>query len=264
MERWSEGRWLSMKQFLDEKAEQYERLEFMELDPIQIPHAFSTKEDIEISAFLIAVLSWGQRKTIINKGKELMQRMDGQPAAFIQSASAEELKSLNGFVHRTFQSADALAFVESLRRIYRNGGLEKMLSELIIAYGMQEGLSRFKTSFFTENAEKRSHKHLPNPNSGSAAKRVNMFLRWMVRSDKREVDFGIWKSLSPSQLYLPLDVHTSNIARKLGLLHRKQDDWRAVEELTETLRKFDSADPVKYDFALFGLGVNKDELPNFK
>lgn len=264
MEKWSEGRWLSMKQFLDEKASEYERLEFMALDPIQIPHSFSVKEDVEISAFLVAVLSWGQRKTIINKGKELMARMDQSPFAFVTGASESEFKQLEGFVHRTFQSEDLLAFVKALRIIYRKGGLEKAMSDSINEFGTQEGLSRFKNSFFTENAKTRSLKHLPDPISGSAAKRINMYLRWMVRSDKREVDFGIWKSLSPAQLYLPLDVHTSNIARKLSLLERKQDDWRAVEELTEVSRKFDPKDPVKYDFALFGLGVNKDELPTFK
>jgi uncharacterized protein (TIGR02757 family) len=264
MEKWSEGRWLSMKHFLDEKAREYERLEFMVLDPIQIPHSFSAKEDIEISAFLVSILSWGQRKTIINKSKELMARMDRSPFAFVSGASESELKQLEGFVHRTFQHDDLLAFVSALRRIYQSRGLEKAMTDFIIELGMQEGLSRFKTSFFTENAKPRSLKHLPDPMSGSAAKRLNMFLRWMVRSNEREVDFGLWKSISPAQLYLPLDVHTSNIARKLGLLERKQDDWRAVEELTDFLRKFDPNDPVKYDFALFGLGVNKDELPAFK
>jgi uncharacterized protein (TIGR02757 family) len=264
MEKWSEGRWLSTKHFLDEKAHEYERLEFMELDPVQIPHSFSVKEDIEISAFLVSILSWGQRKTIINKGKELMARMDQSPFVFVTGASESELKQLEGFVHRTFQHDDLLAFVAALRRIYQNGGLEKAMSDFIIEFGMQKGLSRFKISFFTENARTRSLKHLPDPISGSAAKRINMFLRWMVRSNTKEVDFGIWKSLRPAQLYLPLDVHTSNIARKLGLLERKQDDWRAVEELTEVLRKFDPHDPVKYDFALFGLGVNKYELPTFK
>lgn len=253
-----------MKHFLDEKAREYERLEFMELDPIQIPHSFSAKEDAEISAFLVSILSWGQRKTIINKGNELMARMDQSPFAFVSGASEIELRQMEGFVHRTFQHDDLSAFVAALRRIYQNGGLEKAMSDFIIEFGMQAGLSRFKTSFFTENAKSRSLKHLPDPMSGSAAKRLNMFLRWMVRSNEREVDFGVWKSLNPTQLYLPLDVHTSNIARKLGLLERNQDDWRAVEELTEVLRKLDPNDPVKYDFALFGLGVNKDELPTFK
>lgn len=246
-----------LRDFLEEKTALYNRPSFIKDDPVLIPRMFSRKEDIEISGFLSATIAWGQRPVIIRNAKGWMERMDQAPFDFVMQASAKELSSLDEFVHRTFNGTDARFFILALRNIYRRHqspesvfaqGLEKNSS-------MQEAISHFRKIFLSVKHEQRSEKHIANPASGSNAKRINMFLRWMVRRDKAGVDFGIWKSISPSLLCCPLDVHTGNVARALGLLARRQDDWRAVEELTAKLREFDSADPVKYDFALFGLGI---------
>lgn len=247
-----------LKEILESKTLQYEKEFFIPTDPIQIPHQFSKKEDIEISAFLTSVIAWGQRKTIINNANKLIELMDHAPHDFILNFTDRDLEPFTRFVHRTFNGDDCLHFLNSLQIIYRdNDGLEEILAESFDKDKSEpgSGWARFKDAFFEPEHLKRSEKHLPNPLKGSAAKRMNMFLRWMVRSSESSVDFGIWNKLSPSQLYIPLDVHTSKVARKLGLLKRKQDDWKAVVELTETLRKFDPEDPVKYDFALFGLGA---------
>ncbi|NEN23152.1 TIGR02757 family protein [Cryomorpha ignava] len=243
---------------LNEKAEQYNRTDFIETDPIQIPHRFSKKEDIEIAGFLTSVIAWGQRKTIINNALKLMELMDNAPHDFILNFKEKDLARFQGFVHRTFNYDDLLAFLNALQRIYRSeGGLENAIAESfkVDLQNPGTGWNTFKTNFFSGPHLVRSKKHLPDPLKGSAAKRMNMYLRWMIRSDEKGVDFGIWKTMSPAQLYLPLDVHTSRVARKLKLLSRKQDDWKAVVELTEKLRKLDPEDPVKYDFALFGLGA---------
>lgn len=243
---------------LDAKVLQYNHPDFIGTDPIQIPRRFSKKEDIEIAGFLSSVIAWGQRTTIINNANRLMEKMDNSPHDFILNFRESDLKPFTQFVHRTFNGDDALAFLHSLRRIYlEKDGLEFTLAD---AFSTEfenpgSGWNRFKIEFFKSPHLKRTEKHLPDPLKGSAAKRMNMYLRWMVRSDANGVDFGIWKSIKPAQLYLPLDVHTSRVARKLGLLTRKQDDWKAVVELTENLRKLDPEDPVKYDFALFGLGA---------
>jgi len=247
-----------LKEFLELKARQYEAKPFISTDPIQIPHKFTKKEDIEISAFLTSVIAWGQRKTIINNANKLVELMGGSPHEFILNFREEDLAPFTHFVHRTFNGDDCIHFLNSLQKIYREKeGLENALAESFKKDKSEpgSGWARFKDVFFEPEHLKRSEKHLPNPLKGSAAKRMNMFLRWMVRSSDSSVDFGIWKKLSPDQLYIPLDVHTSTVARKLGLLKRKQDDWKAVVELTDKLRKFDPKDPVKYDFALFGLGA---------
>lgn len=247
-----------LKKFLEAKAHQYEAEAFIPTDPIQIPHQFSKKEDIEISAFLTSVIAWGQRKTIINNANRLVDMMDRAPHDFILNFQEKDLMSFTQFVHRTFNGDDCIHFLNSLQIIYREKeGLENVLAESFQKDQSEpgSGWAKFKAVFFEPEHLKRSEKHLPNPLKGSAAKRMNMFLRWMVRSSDSSVDFGIWNKLSPSQLYIPLDIHTSTVARKLGLLKRKQDDWKSVVELTETLRKFDPIDPVKYDFALFGLGA---------
>lgn len=243
-----------LKAFLDEKAIAYQNPLFIESDPIQIPHLFQKKEDIEISGFLTSVIAWGNRKSIIKNAYSMMERMDQDPFDFILNAKAHELDSLNGFVHRTFNATDFTNFVLNLQRIYRyHGGLEAQFSTTEIP--LQERISRFKQLFFEENTTSRSTKHLPDPLRGSAAKRINMFLRWMVRTSATGVDFGLWKSLKSSELSCPLDVHSGNVARKLGLLTRNQNDAKALEELDLHLRHLDPLDPVKYDFALFGLGV---------
>lgn len=244
--------------FLREKTKLYNNTEFIETDPIQIPRSFTSKEDIEISAFLTSVISWGQRKTIISNSKSLMEMMDDSPGDFILHHSESDLAPLEKFVHRTFNGDDLLAFISGLRSVYaEHGGLEAFIEKCFRADKQTPGVgwSNFKTGFFGVPHLPRTQKHLPNPLKGSAAKRMNMFLRWMVRSDDEGVDFGIWKSIKTDRLYIPLDVHSGRVARRLGLLHRKQNDWKAVIELTEKLREFDPVDPVRFDFALFGLGV---------
>ncbi|MCB0480330.1 MAG: TIGR02757 family protein [Flavobacteriales bacterium] len=242
-----------LKGFLDEKVDRYNRSNFIESDPIQIPHLYQQKEDIEIVAFIVATISWGQRKTIINNGIKLSQYLGESPYGFVMEANSKQISGLSDFKHRTFQGQDLQFFISSLRSIYaQHNGMEKLFA---IGDTIAEGISAFRTAFLETHHEKRSEKHLSNPLTGSATKRINMFLRWMVRQDNRGVDFGIWKSISPSRLMLPLDVHTGNVSRELKLLHRTQDDWKAVEEVTAQLRLLDSNDPVKYDYALFALGV---------
>ncbi len=239
--------------FLEAAYDKYNRPDFITSDPIRIPHLFTKKEDIEISAFLAATIAWGQRPTIINNAKKLVEAMDLSPHDFIMQASEKELQRLENFKHRTFNFIDLEFFILSLRNIYsQHGGMEKVFSKKDT---IKDALVHFNKVFFSIPHPKRTEKHISNPAAGSASKRLNMFLRWMVRNDKRGVDFGIWKSISPSLLYCPLDVHSGNVARKLKLLKRKQNDWQSAEELTKNLRTFDAADPVKYDFALFGLGV---------
>lgn len=245
-----------LKDFLDEKAEFYEHPKFIGSDPIQIPHRLSKKEDIEISAFLTATISWGNRKSIINNANRMMSLLDDSPYDFVMNHQAKDLEPLLGFVHRTFNGDDFIQFIKSLKHIYQTyDGLETIFSEHSKKEGLQNSIHFFKSSFFELEHLQRTKKHVSDPLKNSAAKRINMFLRWMVRSDRRGVDFGIWKSVSPSQLSCPLDVHSGNVARKLGLLKRKQNDAKALTELDKNLKRFDPEDPVKYDFALFGLGV---------
>lgn len=242
-----------LKAFLDEKYLKYNNTSFIETDPIQIPHQFSEKENIEIAGFLAATIAWGQRKTIINNSLKLMKWMDNNPIDFLLNASENDYKPFLDFKHRTFNGEDCVFFIKSLRNIYLNhGGLEEIFS-----YGssVREGLINARKIFFSIEHPATSNRQFSNVEKKSAAKRLNMYLRWMVRNDNSGVDFGIWDKISPSQLYLPLDVHTANVSRQLGLLTRKQNDWQAVEELTGRLREFDPNDPVKYDFALFGLGA---------
>jgi uncharacterized protein (TIGR02757 family) len=240
--------------FLESKYLQYNQHSFIDSDPISIPHLYSRKEDIEIAGFLTAIIAWGQRTTIIKNAKNLMAMMDHAPHDFIINFKPADSKPFTSFKHRTFNGVDLLFFMKALQYIYTQcNGLESAMSKH--PNDMPTNLYAFRTLFFSIEGPERTKKHLANPLSGSAAKRLNMFLRWMVRNDKAGVDFGLWKSLQPAQLYVPLDVHSGNVARKLGLLQRKQNDWKAVEELTQQLRTYDPNDPVKYDYALFGLGV---------
>jgi uncharacterized protein (TIGR02757 family) len=243
-----------LKQFLDEKYLQYNTLSFIETDPIQVPHSFTIPEDIEISAFLTSIIAWGKRSIIINNAKKLMNLMDNNPHNFIMNAGNDDLRHLNSFKHRTFNSGDLLFFIRSLKNIYQNhGGLSKVFATN--GSDIKTTLIEFRKLFFNIDYPVHSQKHISNVEKNSAAKRLNLFLMWMVRNDKVGVHFGLWKKVKPSLLKLPLDVHTTNVGRKLGLLTRKQNDWLAVEEITSNLSKFDPIDPVKYDFALFGLGV---------
>ena len=249
---------LELKEFLDEKAEFYQQKEFIQTDPIIIPHEYDNKLDIEISGFLISVISWGNRKSIINSGYKIINLLEYSPYDFIMNHSDQDLKRIKGSIHRTFNSEDLIYFIKSLKNIYTNyNGLEGIISNKKNGDNLQERISIFKKIFFELDSPERTKKHLPDPLNGSAAKRFNMFLRWMVRSNNKGIDFGIWKSISASQLSCPLDIHTGNTARKLGLLKRNQNDSLAVNELDLKLRKMDKNDPVKYDFALFGLGVNE-------
>ena len=245
-----------LKEFLDAKAEQYNNVRFIESDPIQIPHEFSKKEDIEIAGFLTATIAWGNRKSIINNARQMMVLLDNTPHDFIMHHTQPELERLLPFVHRTFNGDDFIQFVTSLKHIYTNhDGLESVFHKHSESDSLQTAISELKTLFFEKPHLQRTRKHVSDPLNNSAAKRINMFLRWMVRHDNAGVDFGIWKSLSPNQLSCPLDVHSGNVARKLGLLSRKQNDAKALLELDTCLRKLDQIDPVKYDYALFGLGV---------
>lgn len=221
-------------------------------------YQFSRKEDIEISGFLAATISWGNRKMILRSANRIVSLLDGSPYDFILNADESDLERMKGFVHRTFNSEDLIYFIKALKNIYTTkGGLEKIFNDNKAEYSIQRAMHELKVIFFELPHYRRTERHISDPFKGSAAKKLNMFLRWMVRNDDRGVDFGIWKKISPSQLFIPLDFHSGNTARTLGLLKRKNNDWKAVEELTEVLKGFDLDDPVKYDFALFGLGVNE-------
>ncbi len=245
-----------LKAFLDEKVIQYNSPQFISSDPIQIPHQFQLKEDIEIAAFLIATIAWGNRKSIINNGNKLISLMGNSPYEFVMQHTPKHLEALDPFVHRTFNAIDLRYFILALQNIYANhNGLESIFATHSEEKSTQKAIHEFKKVFFSIAHPLRTTKHISDPLQNSAAKRINMFLRWMVRDDAAGVDFGIWKTIHPSQLSCPLDVHSGNVARKLGLLQRKQNDGKALMELDISLRKLDAADPVKYDFALFGLGV---------
>lgn len=245
-----------LKNFLDEKVEEFNRPNFIETDPIQVPKQFAEKENIEIAGFLTATIAWGNRPAIIKNATRLMTLLDNQPHEFILNASDNEINRLQSFVHRTFNGNDCIYFIRSLRNIYKNhGGLQPIFENgFQKELNIKSALAHFYQIFFELEGE-RTRKHISNVEKGASAKRLNMFLRWLVRDDEKGVDFGLWSGIPTSALMLPLDVHTGNVGRKLGLLQRKSSDWKAVEELTSSLRKFDSDDPVKYDFALFGLGV---------
>lgn len=245
-----------LKEFLDEKVILYNNPKFIETDPIQIPHTFTKKEDIEIAAFLTATISWGNRKMIIKNAFKMMELLDNSPFDFVVNHQESDLKSFENFVHRTFNYIDFQQFIKSLRHIYKNhNGLESSLAIKDGSNTYQTEIHQFKKLFFEVPHQQRTQKHVSDPLKNSAAKRINMYLRWMVRNDNTGVDFGIWKTHNPANLSCPLDVHSGNVARKLKLLVRKQNDWKALAELDKNLRKLDKNDPVKYDFALFGLGV---------
>ena len=250
-----------IKDFLDEKVALFNRPNFIELDPISIPHRFSKKQDIEIAGFFAAILAWGQRKTILNKCNELLECMDNAPHDFMLNHTEGDLKAVLGFKHRTFNEVDALYFIHFLSWFYRHqDSLEKafLIGQTGAVDSMESMLTQFQRHFFSlEDAPSRTKKHISSPATRSACKRINMYLRWMVRQDNKGVDFGIWKQISPAQLICPCDLHVDRVGRKLGLITRKQTDWGTAVELTQVLRTFDAEDPVKYDFALFGLGVEE-------
>ena len=252
-----------LKQFLDEMSDKWNNPDFVPKDPIFVPHQYTLKQDIEIMGFFASIFAWGQRKTIINKSLELAQRMNNTPYEFILNHTDEDLKQLLGFKHRTFNDTDLLYFVDFLHRHY---SLHESLEDAFIpAEGfttMERSLIHFEENFFDHpDAPRRTRKHVATPARNSTCKRLNMYLRWMVRDDSKGVDFGLWKKIPASQLVCPIDVHVDRTARQLGLITRKQTDWKTAVELTENLRTLDSGDPIKYDFALFGLSI-EGELEN--
>ncbi|MEI6277340.1 MAG: TIGR02757 family protein [Prolixibacteraceae bacterium] len=247
-----------LRDFLDDKVHQYNTPQFIELDPIQIPHRFSRKEDIEIAGFLTATISWGNRTMILRNANKMMRIMGDSPYDFLLNHKQEHLEKIDGFVHRTFNADDLKYFILALKSIYtQKNGLEEIFNQYQTTDSLQPAIHQLRNEFLTFPHQTRSGKHISDPFSGSACKKINMFLRWMVRKDNSGVDFGIWDKISPSLLSCPLDVHSGNTARQLGLLTRRQNDAKAVCELDAKLREMDKTDPVKYDFALFGLSVHE-------
>ncbi len=253
--------WIEVKALLDDRSDKYNQPEFIEADPIVIPHQFSKQQDIEIAGFFAATLAWGKRVTIIKKCNELLGLMDNTPHDFLLKHRLSDLKHFEKFKHRTFNGTDALYFIEFLSTYYkRHASLEDAFmwgaDSVNKDFPIEAGLTRFHDTFFgLPDFPRRTIKHVSTPARKSACKRLNMYLRWMVRNDNRGVDFGIWKRISPSQLVCPCDVHVERVARKLGLIKQKGMNWKTALELTSNLRKLDAEDPVKYDFALFGLGI---------
>jgi len=248
-----------LKAFLDSKVEEYNQPGFIPSDPVSIPHAFTKKQDIEIAGFIAAVFAWGQRKTIINKSKEFLNLMENEPHQFVLAHKDADLLRFQDFKHRTFNGTDALYFLHLFRWYYsKYESLEAAFISDAKPFNIEAGLIHFFKLFFSlPDHPKRTYKHIPTPARKSTCKRLNMFLRWMIRNDDKGVDFGLWKNLNPSQLICPLDVHVDRVARRLGLIKRRQTDWQTALELTKALKKLDPNDPVKYDFALFGLGVEE-------
>lgn len=250
-----------LKTFLDNRYKFYNKKEFIITDPIQIPHRFTKLQDIEITGFWAAMLAWGNRTTIINKCNELFALMNNDPHNFVLNAQPKDYKRFENFKHRTFNFTDTLHFLNFFKKYYtENESLETAFINGVNlnSANLEQGLINFHNLFFSlKDAPLRTRKHVATPLRKSTCKRLNMFLRWMVRKDNSGVDFGLWKSISPKQLLCPLDVHVERVARKLNLITRKQRDWKTTIELTEALKKFDLNDPVKYDFALFGLGVEE-------
>lgn len=246
----------AIKTLLDQKYDEYCNEEFIALDPVQIPHYFSKKEDIEIAGFLTATIAWGQRPVILKNAKRIMQMMEFDPHYFILNHGPADRIAFQEFRHRTMLSEDILFFIEALQHIYtKHGGLETVFTKGYRKGGVKEAIINLNKVFFSIDHPLRTRKHISNPEKNSASKRLNMFLRWMVRQDQSGIDFGIWKNISKADLMLPLDVHTARNARQLGILERKSNDWKAVEEVSSHLRKYDPLDPIKYDFALFGMGI---------
>jgi uncharacterized protein (TIGR02757 family) len=245
----------ALKKFLDKKADEYNQPSFIASDPISIPHRFRKKQDIEIAGFFAATFAWGNRTTIIQKSTELLGLMDDAPHQFCVQHTDKDLKKMLAFKHRTFNTTDLLYFIAFFKQHYSK---YKSLETAFTKHGdtVEKMLAGFHRYFFSlEDAPERTKKHAATPERKSTCKRLNMFLRWMVRQDDKGVDFGIWKNISPGQLICPVDLHVERVAKKLGILHRKQNDWQTAVELTDYLRTLDLADPVKYDFALFGLGA---------
>jgi TIGR02757 family protein len=240
----------------------YNNLDFIDSDPISIPHSFGSQENIEISGFFAATIAWGNRKAIVKSAMRMMQYMDNQPYDFVTTASEKELQHLSSYVYRTFNGQDFISFVRALRQFcVKFGSIGNFFeNKFLETHDLRIVLSNFRSQFFSVEHEKHCEKHLSSIDKGAACKRLNMYLRWMVRKDNRGVDFGLWTKIPMSALFLPLDVHSGNTGRALGLLSRKQSDWKAVEEITQNLRQYDANDPTRFDFSLFGAGINQEKI----
>lgn len=247
-----------VKDFLEEKVIKYNQPSFIENDPISIPHLFTKKEDIEIAGFLTATIAWGRRDLILKSANFLMQLLEHSPYEFLCESNKNDWDRFERFYYRTFSSVDCLYFIKALKAIYKDhNGLEGVFASHYQPGDIKPVIQYFRDVFLSFDPQQRTHKHVANILKGASAKRINMYLRWMVRNDNCGVDFGLWNSIKTSDLILPLDLHTGNTSRKLGILQRKQNDIKAVDEVMTVLRQFDCNDPVKYDFALFGLGVEE-------
>ena len=244
-----------LKDFLDAKVNEFNTVDFIEPDPISVPHRYSSKEDIEIASFLASSIAWGNRKIITKNGHRMMDLLGDSPYDFVMSHNKHQLERLENFVHRTFNGEDFIYFIKALKHVYLNhGGLESIFIKYQAENSLQPAIHELNRIFFEIEHPQRTKKHVADPMKGSVAKRINMNLRWLCRKDNKGVDLGIW-DICPSKLSCPLDVHSGNVARKLGLINRKNNDLKALEELDNSLRNLDPIDPVKYDFALFGLGI---------
>jgi uncharacterized protein (TIGR02757 family) len=252
----------ALRDLLETLHNKYNNVDFIENDPISIPHSFGSDKNIEISGFLASAIAWGNRKSIVKSAMQMMKYMDNQPYDFVTTASEKEIQHLSTFVYRTFNGHDFMCFIRALRQFcIKFGSLGNFFEQAFVnSHDMRIVLSRFRSHFFEIQHDKHCEKHLSSIDKGAACKRLNMYVRWMVRRDKRGVDFGLWKKIPMSALYLPLDVHSGNMGRAFGLLMRKQNDWKAVEEITQNLREFDATDPVRFDFSLFGAGVNQQRI----
>lgn len=258
MERYSNLSREELHELLEQLHDRYNRPEFIENDPISVPHSFSTRDDREVAGLFASTIAWGNRKAIVKSAHRMMQYMDNAPSDFVRNASKRELALLGSYVHRTFNGQDFQDFVRGTRGLFeRFGGIGRFVEDRYEATGsMAQVLSDFRREFFACDHNPHSEKHLSSIDKGAACKRLNMYFRWFVRRDERGVDFGEWRKVPMSALYLPLDVHTGNMGRALGLLRRKQSDWKATEEITASLRDFDADDPTRYDFSLFGAGID--------
>ena len=258
MERYSDLSREELRDLLEHLHDQYNRPEFIENDPISVPHSFTSRDDREVAGLLASTIAWGNRKAIVKSAHRMMQYMDNAPADFVRNASEGELARLGSYVHRTFNGEDFKDFVRGVRGMFeRFGGIGEFVESRYEATGsMAQVLSDFRREFFACDHNSHCEKHLSSIDKGAACKRLNMYFRWFVRRDERGVDFGEWRKVPMSALYLPLDVHTGNMGRALGLLSRRQSDWKATVEITESLREFDAEDPVRFDFSLFGAGID--------
>ena len=258
MERYSDLSREELRDLLEHLHDQYNRPEFIENDPISVPHSFTSRDDREVAGLLASTIAWGNRKAIVKSAHRMMQYMDNAPADFVRNASESELARLGSYVHRTFNGEDFKDFVRGVRGMFeRFGGIGCFVEDRYEATGsMAQVLSDFRREFFACDHNSHCEKHLSSIDKGAACKRLNMYFRWFVRRDERGVDFGEWRKVPMSALYLPLDVHTGNMGRALGLLSRRQSDWKATVEITESLREFDAEDPVRFDFSLFGAGID--------